>query len=354
MKMIGISVVVPTLNEKSNLKPLIERIGGSLKIAGFDYEIIIVDDHSTDSSNLVIQSLTKKFPIRFYTKRGLKGKAQSLIEGFSYAKYPLIAMIDADLQYPPEAIPKMIEKINSNVDIVIANRLEHRVGFRRKVLSYTFRHFFGKFLHGFTCDVQSGLKVFKKEIVERIKLHPSQWTFDLEFLVKARNAGYKIDTVDIAFQKRHSGKPKIGLITASIEMSLAALNLALSRSEIVPFHPNVEKVKGKGFHYKGIEFIHYSQLRPRDSAFHRLSIKQIVFILFLITIIVFSIISNWHAAFTGFIAILTLLYFADLLFNFFLIYRSFSKSPEIQITGEEIARNDEWPTYTILCPLYHE
>ncbi|PIS15708.1 dolichol monophosphate mannose synthase, partial [Candidatus Roizmanbacteria bacterium CG09_land_8_20_14_0_10_41_9] len=107
--MIGISVVVPTLNEKSNLKPLIERIGGSLKIAGFDYEIIIVDDHSTDSSNLVIQSLTKKFPIRFYTKRGLKGKAQSLIEGFSYAKYPLIAMIDADLQYPPEAIPKMIE-----------------------------------------------------------------------------------------------------------------------------------------------------------------------------------------------------------------------------------------------------
>ena len=349
-----ISIVVPTWNEEGNIKLLIKHIDRTLKQRKITYEIIVIDDHSTDQTQNIVKSLKTQYPVRLYIKKDVKGKAQSLLEGFSYAKYDLICIIDADLQYPPEVIPEMVEKIGKNADVIVANRREHNVSFRRKVLSAVFLHLFGKFLHRFDCDVQSGLKVFRKEIVERIKLYPSQWTFDLEFLVKARNAGYKIGSVDIIFQKRHSGKPKIGLITASIEMGLAALNLALSRPEIIPFHPNVEKIKGKGFHYKGTEFMHYSQLDQKDSAFYRLSIKQIWFLSCLIVIVTVSLILNWHATFTGIIAMLTLLYFADLLFNFFLIYRSFSKSPEIQITDEEIAKNDEWPTYTIFCPLYKE
>ncbi|MEK7522562.1 MAG: glycosyltransferase, partial [Patescibacteria group bacterium] len=350
----SVSIVVPTWNEEGNIQMLFECIDQALKPKKIDYEIIVVDDHSTDQTQKIVASLEDTYPISLYVKKGQQGKAQSLLEGFTYAKYDLICMIDADLQYPPEAIPKMIEKIDENTDVVVANRREHYVSLRRKILSYIFRHFFGKFLHGFTCDVQSGLKVFKKEIVERIKLLPSQWTFDLEFLVKARNAGYKIDTVDIAFQKRYSGKPKIGLITASFEMGLVALILAFKSSEIIPFHPNVEKIKGKGFHYRGSEFIHHSDLHQRDSAFHRLSIRQIIFLLALIIIVTFLFISNWHATLTSMIAVLTLLYFADLLFNFFLIYRSFSKSQEIQITSDEIAKNNEWPSYTIFCPLYKE
>ena len=349
-----ISIIVPTWNEEGNIQLLIEYIDRALKPREITYEIIVVDDHSSDRTQKIVESLGTTYPVSLYVKKGQQGKAQSLLEGFTYAKYDLIGMIDADLQYPPEVIPEMIEKIGENIDIVIANRRERHVSFRRKVLSHVFRHFFEKFLHGFDYDVQSGLKVFKKEIVERIKLHPSQWTFDLEFLVKARNAGYKIDTIDIAFQKRHSGKPKIGLITASFEMGLAALKLALVSPEIVPFHPETQKIKGKGFHYKGREFIPHTDLHQNDSAFHRSSLPQIVFIFFLIALLIFGIISNWHATITLLIAILTFLYFSDLLFNFFLIFRSFSKSPEIQITDEEIAENDEWPTYTIFCPLYKE
>lgn len=128
----------------------------------------------------------------------------------------------------------------------------------------------------------------------------------------------------------------------------------LSRPDIIPFLPEVEKEKGKGFHYKGNEFIHYSDLHPSESAFHRLSFNQIVFLLVIIITITSAAILNWHATIILLIAILTFLYFSDLLFNLFLIFRSFSKSPEIQITDDEIAKNDEWPTYTILCPLYKE
>ena len=96
-------------------------------------------------------------------------------------------MIDADLQYPPEAIPEMMNNINFGVDVVVANRKENHVSLRRKIISRAFNLFFAKYLHGLHVDVQSGLKVFKKEVVERISLHPSQWTFDLEFLLKAKN-----------------------------------------------------------------------------------------------------------------------------------------------------------------------
>ena len=351
-----ISIVVPTWNEEGNIELLIERIDRALKPKKIVYEIIIVDDHSTDKTQDILKSLSKEYPISLYIKKGKRGKARSLIEGFTYAKYDLTCMIDADLQYPPEAIPKMIDRLSDGFDVVVADRRQYNGSFRRKVLSYLFRHLFGKFLHGFNCDVQSGLKVFKKEIVERLKLHPFQWTFDLEFLAKARNAGYKIGSVDIVFNKRHSGKPKIGLITASIEMGLAALDLAFTSPEIVPFHPETQKVKGKGFHYKGMEFISHTDLPHNESAFHRLSLLQVSFLSFLVTLLISGIINNWHATFTGIIAILTFLYFSDLLFNFFLIYRSFSKPPEIQIADEEIAKvkNNEWPTYTIFCPLYKE
>lgn len=350
-----LSIIIPTWNEEGNIKPLVERIDAALKPLKITYELIFVDDQSTDGTRELILALGKTYPIKkLLMKKSQRGKASSLLWGFTNARYDTIAMIDADLQYPPEAIPEMLDKIDKNIDIVIANRREQHVSFQRKVLSQMFRHFFGKFLNGFTCDVQSGLKIFRKEIVERIPLHPSPWTFDLEFLVKARNAGYKIATVDIAFHKRHWGDPKIGLIPASFEMGIAAFHLAFASPEIVPFHPKVQKIKGTGFHYKGKEYVSHTYLPQNDSAFHRLSLPQITFISCLITVVTCALMYNWHASIIIGIAILTFLYFTDLLFNFFLIYRSFAKSPEIQIMDEQIATYDVWPTYTILCPLYHE
>ncbi len=349
-----ISIVVPTWNEEDNIQLLIKKIDQALQTQKITYEIIVIDDHSTDQTPKIVEKLKKSYPLSIYTKKGQRGKAQSLLEGFAHAKYPLIGMIDADLQYPPDALPDLIAKIGPDSDIVVANRREHQVSLRRKILSHAFRHLFGRFLHGFNCDVQSGLKVFRKEIVERIKLHPLQWTFDLEFLVKARNAGYQIKTVNIIFQKRHAGAPKIGLVTASLEMGLAALKLAFISPEIVPFLPKTQKIKGVGFHYRGKEFIPHTALGQSESAFHRFSGPQIVFFVLLLALLVFNAMSNWHATITILIAILTVLYFVDLLFNFFLIFRSFSKSPEVQITAAQIAAQKEWPTYTIFCPLYKE
>ena len=127
------------------------------------------------------------------------------------------------------------------------------------------------------------------------------------------------------------------------------------RAEIVPFSRKNQKEKGKGFNYAGKEFIHYSNLPTHEIAFHRLSGLQMIIIFCLVEALVISFCLNWHATLVALVALLTFLYFADLLFNFFLIIRSFTKDPEIKIDENEINEYKKgWPTYTILCPLYKE
>jgi cellulose synthase/poly-beta-1,6-N-acetylglucosamine synthase-like glycosyltransferase len=123
---------------------------------------------------------------------------------------------------------------------------------------------------------------------------------------------------------------------------------------ILPFHPSVVAQKGHGFHYKGQEFVHHSTLHHSQSSFHRVSTAQLIVILLLSSLVVMALSMNWHTTVVTLVAAITFLYFSDLLFNFYLIYRSFVKPIEIQVSTDEIAKVTNWPRYTIMCPLYKE
>lgn len=223
-KLRTISVIIPTLNEQVNIKPLTRRLSQTFKSKRVKYEIVFVDGNSQDQTQSAIKSLKKSFPISLYTiNKG--GKSQALIKGFSEAKYQTLAMIDADLQYAPEDIPVMLKKLDQGADIVVANRKERSVSIIRQLLSRSFLFIFGKFLHKLDCDVQSGLKVFRKEVLNSVTLSPSNWTFDLEFLVKAKKLGYKIASVDIEFLERAHGQSKVNILITSLEIGWHALKL---------------------------------------------------------------------------------------------------------------------------------
>lgn len=354
-----VSIIVPVYNEEGNISPLVERIHSALNSAGLFYTLIFIDDHSTDASVNVIQSLMRRYPIKLLSKKpgAKRGKAMSLLAGFAHAKTDVVVMIDADLQYPPEAIPRMITKIDQGADVVIANRRERRTSIIRRYGGEFFRFVFGEFLHGFNFDVQSGLKAFRKQIIERIPIKPSSpWMFDLEFLIAAKHGGYKFDHVSITFEKRHSGNAKISFVKASLEMAIAALRLKTRQPKPIPFHADQEKEKGKGFHFEGAEYINHTDLPYHETAFHRLTLRQILIVSGIFGIIAGSLMVNWHSTLILLVAALSILYFTDLLFNLFLIYRSFAKAPELKIPEEDIAAVDDkdWPTYTIFCPLYKE
>jgi glycosyltransferase XagB len=354
---LDISIIIPVFNERGNLRPLVERIKKALVEAKLTYELIFVDDRSTDDTINVLKTLSLTHPIKILRKKENlpRGKAQSLLAGFKFASSEIVAMIDGDLQYPPEAIPEMVNKIVDGSDVVVANRYSKNTSFVRKLASSFFRIIFGNLLHGFNIDIQSGLKVFRKEIIERLDIHPSSWMFDLEFLIDSRDAGYKIDSVPIQFAKRVSGEEKISLFRASLEMAWYSLKLKLSQKQIIPIRTNNSQTISQGFHYRGKKFINYTSIPLISSAFYNFTRRQKYIICLIIISLILMLWLNWHITVVVIVAVLTVFYFIDLLFSAFLLYRTFQEKNLLTIDDQEISSfNTDLPIYTVMCPLYHE
>lgn len=353
---IELSIIIPTYNEAENIPHLISRISSTLS-GSVVFEIIVIDDHSTDNTRGIVTTLKEKFPIQLFMKKGKPGKAYSLLEGFSYAKGESFCIIDADLQYPPEAITQMHRKILDNkADIVVANRTEYQAGHLRKLFSRVFSLFFVRFLHHLSVDAQSGLKVFRKETIQRYKIDPSAWTFDLEFLLKAREAGYKIVTVPIRFYERTAGKTKVALLKTTFEIGWSAIIMRFRNFGVIPFLPEVERNEGRGFHYQGKKLLTHTNLSFRNTALLRLSSWQKGGISIFLLLLIVSFILNWHFTLVLLLSSLTIFYFSDLLFQMFLVFRSFISRPEIVISDEKLKSlsDESLPEYVILSPMYKE
>ena len=203
-------------------------------------------------------------------------------------------------------------------------------------------------------DVQSGLKVFKKEILDHIKINPEPWMFDLHFLLQSRNAGYSISSYDIQFTPRLAGDAKVSLLRDSLSITRSALKLRITPNYYVEFDKKRVASRGAGFHYKGKEYVTHNTLGRKDSAVERTTFNQRLFLLCLLLTIALLVSINGSLLLIVLVSVITVLYFSDLLFNLFLIYRSLKLYNEITIEDSEVKRRRSWPGYTILCPLYKE
>lgn len=352
-----ISIIVPTLNEEGNVEALVHRIDGALNARGIIYELIFIDDHSKDRTVSLLQNLSQSYPLTVHLKRGSRGKAQSLLEGFQYARYPLIAIIDADLQYPPEAIPEMIRKTHTGFDIVVANRVEQHISFIRKIISRTFSFVFARMLHGLDLDVQAGLKVFRTQITREVHINPSPWTFDLEFLLNARDCGYTITSVNIVFDTRTAGESKVHLLSSIYEIGSNAIKLKFRRKKPSHIHPDgLNRMAGAGIAHKQKRFITHSTLPHHITAIRTFMAWQKGIFFFAVAVVILGIATHplWTAI--ALTAILSAIYFTDVLFNLYLVMRSLSTPPEIHYTEKELLSldPDTLPVYSVLCPLYRE
>ncbi len=130
----------------------------------------------------------------------------------------------------------------------------------------------------------------------------------------------------------------------------------LAKPNITHFTQEEELAFGKGFYFKDKKYVPHTGLHPHETALQRLLLHQRVVITAIACILLLAFIINWHGTLVFLILCLTLLYFSDLLFNLFLIYRSFNQSPEIVVGEAEFQEipDSAWPTYTVFCPLYKE
>ncbi len=350
-----ISVVIPIYNEAKSIVELINRLRTSLLKVKF--ELIFVDDHSTDETDEICKSFGKNKEIIFLKKKGKKGKAFSLIEGFQASTGDVIAMIDGDLQYPPEAIPEMAKLLDDKADVVVANRKDYKDSLMRKVVSTSCRILLGKLLFGLRNDVQAGLKVMTREALETAKFKPqSAWSFDLEFLHRVKQAGFKIENYDIVFLKR-KGESKLEVVRTSFEIGLNALKLRLKRIHPVVIPPNRQgSMLGAGLGFNKKKYITHTVMHHDHSAIRTFTLTQKTIIGLILIGIILGLTSYPLLTLQAVVGILSFIYFADVLFNLYLIVKSLSFPNEITSKDSELEKIDDkkLPIYTILCPLYRE
>jgi len=168
------SIVIPVFNEGNNLSLLVQKINHFLK--KYKYEIIIVDDSSTDDSKNILKKLKKKFKnLKIIFRNKKRDLSKSCSEGFEIAKYDYVLVMDGDLQHNPKYIPLMVTKFDRNkCDFVIGarNLIKKRVkslSFFRQSSSFIMIKFFDFIFGKKTIDPMSGFFLFKKKIYIRNK-----------------------------------------------------------------------------------------------------------------------------------------------------------------------------------------
>jgi glycosyltransferase involved in cell wall biosynthesis len=205
-----ISIIVPLFNEEESLNPLYEQIISSLTNMGKpDYEIIFVDDGSTDNSLNVIKELSQSDSnIKYISFRKNYGKSAALSLGFSHATGDIVITMDADLQDDPAEIPNLISKINEGYDLVSGWKKKRYDPFVKKYTSRLFNYITGIMsgikLHDFNC----GLKAYRKEVVKSIKVYGEMHRY---LPVLAKWQGFTVSEIAVKHHARKYGKTKFGI-----------------------------------------------------------------------------------------------------------------------------------------------
>ncbi len=208
----NISVVIPLLNEEESLQELHDWIAQVMQSNHFSYELLFIDDGSTDASWRVIEQLRTANPavkgIRFFKNYG---KSQALHAGFNAVQGDVVITMDADLQDNPEEIPELYRLIHKEGFDLISGwkKKRHDSVIRKNLPSRLFnwaaRRTSGLKLHDFNC----GLKAYKKEVVKHIDVSGEMHRY---IPVLAKNAGFfKIDEKIVKHQARKYGKTKFGM-----------------------------------------------------------------------------------------------------------------------------------------------
>ena len=211
-KTLDLTIIVPLFNEAESLPELVRWINRTLDGRGWEYEIIMVDDGSTDGSWKVVRELAEAdgriHGIRF---RRNYGKSAALYHGFKAAGGNVVVTMDADLQDSPEEIPEMYRMVTEDGWDVVSGWKQHRQDNKltknlpSKLYNATARWITGIHLHDMNC----GLKAYRNEVVKNIEVYGEMHRY-IPYL--AKNAGFeRITEKPVHHQKRKYGKSKFGL-----------------------------------------------------------------------------------------------------------------------------------------------
>lgn len=205
---IDISVVIPFLNEEGSLVELYERLIEVLGKLNARYELIFIDDGSTDNSNKLVKDLrTNNSSVKLFTFRRNQGKSAALSVGFQAAVGKYVVTMDADLQDDPAEIPNLIEQLEKGYDLVSGwKKIRHdpiTKTIPSKLFNFVVGFFSGIKLHDFNC----GLKIYRNEVVKELTLYGERHRF---LPVLSHMRGFRVGEIPVQHHPRQHGKTKFG------------------------------------------------------------------------------------------------------------------------------------------------
>src|SRR5512134_1973100 len=204
-----ISVVVPLLNEEQSLEALYQEIADALDPLRHEFEVVFVDDGSTDGSLSVLERLHEEHAnvVVVHLRRNF-GKAAALQAGFLEARGDLVVTIDADLQDDPAEIPKLLAKLDEGFDLVSGWKTRRNDPFARRLFSRIFNRTTGVISGVRLHDVNCGLKAYRAEVLHGMRIYGELHRF---IPVLAAYRGFRIAEIPVNHRAREHGRSRYGL-----------------------------------------------------------------------------------------------------------------------------------------------
>ena len=204
-----ISIVIPCYNEEATISTVIDNSINSIKKMTNDYELIVVDDSSSDQSKVILKEYLKRNIIKLFTHDTNIGKGAALNTAFSHTEGEIIIIQDADLEYNPEEYEKLLVPfIETDADVVYGSRF---LGGGRYSRLHFFWHFLANKLLTFFCnlvtninmtDMETGFKAFKNSSLKNLNLKEKSFGFEPEITIKLAKKKLKFYEVAISYKGR--------------------------------------------------------------------------------------------------------------------------------------------------------
>ena len=202
----SITVAMPAYNEAENIADMVADVIEVMGTLTDDYEVIVVDDGSSDGTGQVVESLERRHPqVRLVSHEVNQGYGAAVFSGLINASKELVFFTDSDRQFDLREIEKLLAHIDE-ADLVVGFRTPRRDPFMRKLNGWGWSALV-TLLFGYTArDIDCAFKLMRREVIERVKdsVESRGATFSAEFLVRAKRAGFRIREVAI-----HGHRPRV-------------------------------------------------------------------------------------------------------------------------------------------------
>ena len=204
-----LSIIIPAYNEERNLPVLLGEIHQALGPLGKEYEVLVVDDGSTDGTLEVLRGLAADDPrLRVLHLAHNSGQSAAFDAGFRHARAPVLATVDADLQNDPADLPRLLAKLDEGWDVVSGIRADRQDSWVRRVSSKIANGIRNRLTHASVTDVGCTLRVVRKEVADRIVLFTGLHRF-LPTLLEM--AGARGTEIPVHHRPRLYGEPKYNI-----------------------------------------------------------------------------------------------------------------------------------------------